>query len=276
MDIMVKMNNKQLYSFFHNQPKNIITAVDGDRGTGKTIVMTDLLAINPDLPKYVNYKVELPNIYPLEVSELLDLKSDKRIMVCITESTTLLDSMKSNTHLGQWLSYVSMQSRKIGLCGVDVIIDMQVLSTIQSRFMTQVNMYIHALGLGEKGFYYIVSKENLELNPFANRQLKYLPFKEAYQIKDVYNTMERFKPPNVEELKVNVMSQEKKKVLVDGLVKEILSHKEKYGIRFKTGKAGNTITMKQISSILLDMGKSDDLSYYLHPKINMELLKVNK
>ena len=36
--------------------------------------------------------------------------------------------MKVNTHLGQWLSYVSMQSRKIGDYGVDVLIDMQVLS----------------------------------------------------------------------------------------------------------------------------------------------------
>jgi hypothetical protein len=270
------MKDKEYFNFFANQPKNIITAVDGKRGTGKTLIMTDLLAVNPELPKYINFEAELPNIYPLEVSELLDLHSEKRLMVGITESTTLLDSMKSNTHLGQWLSYVSMQSRKIGNCGVDVIIDMQVLSTIQQRFMTQVNMYIHALGLGEKGFYYIVSKENLELNPFANRQLKYLPYKEAYLVKDIYNTMERFKPQNVEELRLNVMSQEKRKVIVDELVKEILTHKEKYGIRFKTGKAGSTVTMKQISSILLDMGKSDDLSYYLHPKINMELMKVNK
>ena len=267
------MNNKQYFEFFSNQPKNIITAIDGERGKGKTIVMTDFLAINPKLPKFINFKADLPNIFPLEVSELLDLNADKRLMVGITESTTLLDSMKSSTHLGQWLSYVSMQSRKIGKCGVDVLIDMQVLSTIQSRFMTQVNMYVHALGLGEKGFYYVISKENLELNPFANRQLKYLSYREAYDIKDKYDTMERFKPENVDNLKISVMSQEKRKIIVDELVKEILTHKKKYGIEGKTGKAGYTVTMKQISSILLDMGKSDDLSYFLHPKINMELLR---
>jgi hypothetical protein len=267
------LNNKQYFDFFSNQPKNIITAVDGDRGTGKTLIMNYFLAINPLLPKYINFKSELPNVFPLEVSELLELKSDKRIMVGITESTTLLDTMKVNTHLGQWLSYVSMQSRKIGEGGTDVIIDMQVLSTIQSRFMTQVNMYIHALGLGEKGFYYILSKENLELNPFASRKLKYLTYSDAYKIKDIYNTMEKFKPDNIDNLKISVMSQEKRKIIVDELVKEILAHREKYGIKFKTGKAGCTVTMKQISSILLDMGKSDDLSYYLHPKINMELLK---
>jgi hypothetical protein len=270
------MNDKQYLEFFVNQPKNIITAIDGKRGRGKTLLMTDLLAINPELPKYINFKAELPNVFPLEVSELLELNSEKRIIVGITESTTLLDNMKGNTYLGQWLSYVSMQSRKIGQCGIDVIIDMQVLSTIQSRFMTQVNMYIHALGLGEKGFYYILSKENLEINPFAYRQLKFLPYSDAYKLKDVYNTMEKFKPDNVENLKINVMSQEKRKIIIDELTKEILSKKEKYGIRFKTGKAGNTVTMKQISSILLDMGKSDDLSYYLHPKINMELLRSNK
>jgi hypothetical protein len=267
------LNNKQYYSFFSNQPKNIITAIDGDRGKGKTLVMASILANNPLLPKYLNFKVEMPNIYPLEVSELLELQSDKRIMVGITESTVLLDTMKVNTHLGQWLSYVSMQSRKIGNCGVDVLIDMQVLSTIQTRFMTQVNLYIHALGLGEKGFYYVLSRENLEINPFASRQIKYLPFKDAYILKDLYNTMEKFKPDNIDNLKISVMSQEKRKIIVDELVKEILSHKDKYGIKDKNGKAGNTVTMKQISSILLDMGKSDDLSYYLHPKINMELLK---
>ena len=269
------MNNKQYLDFFSNQPKNIITAIDGDRGKGKTLVMTSFLALNPLLPKYINFKADLPKTYPLEVSELLELNSDKRIMVGITESTTLLDTMKVNTHLGQWLSYVSMQSRKIGQCGVDVIIDMQVLSTIQSRFMTQVNMYIHALGLGEKGFYYVLSKENLELNPLANKKLKYLPFNDAYKLKDIYDTMERFQPENVEDLKISVMSQDKRKIVVNELVKEILANKEKYGIKLKTGKAGNTVTMKQISSILLDMGKSDDLSYYLHPKINMELLKGN-
>jgi hypothetical protein len=267
------MNDKQYLEFFSNQPKNIITAIDGNRGTGKTIVMTDFLAVNPDLPKYINFKAELPNIYPLEVSELLDLDSDKRIMVGITESTTLLDNMKSNTHLGQWLSYVSMQSRKIGQCGVDVLIDMQVLSSIQSRFMTQCNLYVHALGLDAKGFYYVLSKENLEVNPFAKRQLKYLPYSEAYSIKDVYDTMERFKPDNVENLKISVMSQEKRKIVINELVKEILKNKKKYNIEGKTGRAGNTVTMKQISSILLDMGKSDDLSYYIHPKINMELLR---
>jgi hypothetical protein len=270
------LNNKQYYSFFSNQPKNIITAIDGDRGKGKTLVMTEFLALNPELPKYINFKAELPLVFPLEVSELLELKADKRIMVGITESTTLLDTMKVNTHLGQWLSYVSMQSRKIGKFGIDVIIDMQVLSTIQSRFMTQVNMYVHALGLGEKGFYYVLSKENLELNPFASRKLKYLPYNDAFKIKDIYDTMERFKPENVDNLKLSVMSQEKRKVIVNELVKEILKNREKYGIKFKTGEAGKTVTMKQISSILLDMGKSDDLSYFIHPKINMELLKEKR
>jgi hypothetical protein len=269
------MNNKQYLDFFSNQPKNIITAIDGDRGKGKTLVMTDFLALNPDLPKYINFKAQLPNVYPLEISELLELKSEKRIMVGITESTTLLDTMKVNTHLGQWLSYVSMQSRKIGNFGVDVLIDMQVLSTIQSRFMTQCNLYVHALGLGEKGFYYVLSKENLEINPFAKRSLKYLPFSDAYKIKDIYDTMERFQPDNVEDLKISVMSQEKRKIVINELVKEILSNKKKYGILDKTGRIGCTVTMKQISSILMDMGKSDDLSYYIHPKINMELSRRN-
>ena len=267
------MNDKQYLDFFSNQPKNIITAIDGDRGKGKTLIMTSFLALNPELPKYINFKAELPETYPLEISELLELQSDKRIIVGITESTTLLDTMKVNTHLGQWLSYVSMQSRKIGEKGVDVIIDMQVLSTIQTRFMTQCNLYIHALGLGEKGFYYVLSKENLEINPFANRKLKYLPFSDAFKLKDIYNTMEKFKPDNIDNLKISVMSQDKRKIIVDELVKEILGNKKKYGIEGKNGKAGKTVTMKQISSILLDMGKSDDLSYYLHPKINMELIK---
>lgn len=267
------MNDKEYYDFFANQPKNIITAIDGDRGKGKTLVQTSFLALNPLLPKYLNYKADLPNVYPLEVDELLELKSKDRIMIGITESTVLLDTMKVNTYLGQWLSYVSMQSRKIGEKGVDVLIDMQVLSTIQTRFMTQVNMYIHALGLGEKGFYYVLSKENLEINPFAKRQIQYLSYKDAFILKDKYNTMEKFKPDNIETLKISVMSQDKRSILVNELVKELLGNKKKYGIVGKNGKAGNTVTMKQISSILMDMGKSDDLSYYIHPKINMELLK---
>jgi hypothetical protein len=265
------MNNKDYLKFFSNQPKNIITSIDGKRGKGKTLLMTDFLAQNPNLPKYINYKSKLPNCFCLDVSELLDLKADKRIMVGITESTTLLDTMKVNTYLGQWLSYVSMQSRKIGNYGVDVLIDTQVLSTIQNRFMTQVDLYVHALGIGEKGFYYSLSFEDLDINPFAFKKIKYLPFNDAFMLKDLYNTMEKFKPENLEDLKFNVTSREKRKEIINNLVKEILRNKEKYGIVGKTGLAGNTVTMKQISSILLDMGKSDDLSYYLHPKINLEL-----
>jgi hypothetical protein len=267
------MKDKDYLEFFSNQPKNIITSIDGNRGRGKTLLMTDFLAHNPNLPKYINYKTKLPNCLNLDISELLDLKANNRIMVAITESTTLLDTMKVNTYLGQWLSYVSMQSRKIGDYGVDVLIDTQVLSTIQNRFLTQVDLYISALGLGDKGFYYSLSFENLDINPFAFKKIKYLPFSEAFQLKDLYDTMEKFKPENLEDLKFNVTSRDKRKEIIDSLVKEILSNKEKYGIKGKTGLAGNTVTMKQISSILLDMGKSDDLSYYLHPKINLELSK---
>lgn len=67
--------------------------------------------------------------------------------------------------------------------------------------------------------------------------------------------------------------EEKRKIMCDELVKEILGNKKKYGIEGKTGKAGHTVTMKQISSILLDMGKPDILSYDLHPRINRELLR---
>ena len=89
------MNNRQYFSFFSNQPKNIITAIDGDRGKGKTLVMTGFLALNPVLPKYINFKVDLPNIFALEISELLELKANNRIMVAITETTTLLDTNES-------------------------------------------------------------------------------------------------------------------------------------------------------------------------------------
>ena len=68
-------------------------------------------------------------------------------------------------------------------------------------------------------------------------------------------------------------TEEKRKIMIDELVKEILGNKKKYGLEGKTGKAGHTVTMKQISSILLDMGKPDILSYDLHPRINRELLR---
>ncbi len=69
-------------------------------------------------------------------------------------------------------------------------------------------------------------------------------------------------------------TEERRKIMIDELVREILGNKKKYGIEGKTGKAGHTVTMKQISSILLDMGKPDILSYDLHPRINRELLKA--
>ena len=55
-----------------------------------------------------------------------------------------------------------------------------------------------------------------------------------------------------------------------------MSNKEEYGIEGKTGKAGNTVSMKQVSSILMDMDKPDELSYYVHPRLNMALLRENR
>ena len=40
----------------------------------------------------------------------------------------------------------------------------------------------------EEGFYYVLSVENLEFNPFAKRQLKYLSFSDAFKLKDKLKT----------------------------------------------------------------------------------------
>lgn len=261
---MKKFTNQDYYNFFTEQPKNIITSIEGDRGKGKTILQVYFLYKNPTLPKFVNYNLNLPNVKPLELDKILDFNYKERVMIGITESTTLLENQRAMTNLSLYLGYVAMQSRKIGESGLDIIIDEQILESIQNRFLTQCDIFITALGIGEKGFYYSLYLRKHKF--FTNPILKYINFETLYKIKDLYDTKEKIEPMNIENLKVSAMSPIKLKERINILADKILSNKEEYGIK-------NKITYPQLNAILLEMEEPENLNYYLYGKINNVLNK---
>jgi hypothetical protein len=242
--------------------ENIITAIDGDVGDGKTLLMTYFAWKNPSLLKRANYILNLPNVELLELDTLIDIKSEKKSMVFITESTTLLDNSRSMSNLNLYLSYVGMQHRK---SNTDILIDMQLLETINPRFLRLCKIYITALGFyGDKFYYKIVARKHQR---YSNPVFRSLSFETVCKFKDLYDTTEKIEPPNIEHLKNEVKNPKKLKEEVEALANEILDDKKKYGLP----ESVKHISMPKISSILMKMEKSDSYSYYLHPTINAML-----
>jgi len=262
---------------------NRLVAIDGVRGSGKTGLMTYFMYKNPNLPKEVNYNLDLPNTKRLEMDMLLkNVNDEHKGMIGITESIDLLDNRRSMSDLAKFMYRVTSQSRKIGK---DLLIDALILDTIDWRFLKSCDMKFTAWGENinkemNKGFYYecIARVRNIfNINDqmkvsftWCQPIIKCIPYETFNQFKDKYNTMEITSTDDSENLEVSVMSDKKKSELLNSLSKEILSKRLEFGIANK-----NHVSHGEVCSILLDLNKPTGLEYELHAKLN-RLLQIEK
>jgi hypothetical protein len=270
---------------------NRLVAVDGNRGSGKTLFIDYMFSKNPCISKECNFWCNLPNTKELELDMLLkDVNDDKRGMVGITESIDLLDNRRSMSDLSKFMYRVTSQSRKIGK---DLLIDALLLDTIDWRFLKSCDMIITAWGehLTDKmnnGFYYECKARIRQIYRINGKMkvafiwsqplVKCISYDIFNQIKDTYNTFEVTSTDDSDNLEVAVMSDKKKRVIIDSLAKEILNNKEKYGIIVnKINSKGLPIkphiSHGELLSILLDMKQPSGIEYELHAKIN-RLLQI--
>ena len=262
---------------------NRLVAIDGDRGTGKTSIMTYFMYKNPDLDKEVNYFLDLPNTKPLEMDMLLKNISDEHQgMIGITESIDLLDNRRSMSDLAKFMYRVTSQSRKIGK---DLLIDALLIDTIDWRFLKSCDMRITAWGENlteklNKGFYYECIARIRQIYSvngrmkvkyiFSSPIIKCIPYAVFNEFKDKYNTWEITSTDESENLEISVMSDKKKRILINNISTEIMNDRDKFGIANKSH-----ISHGEINSILLDMNKPTNLEYDLHAKIN-RLIQIEK
>jgi hypothetical protein len=131
-----------------------------------------------------------------------------------------------------------------------------------------------------KGFYYECTARVRNIFSFNGQMkvafmwcqpiIKCIPYETFDKFKDKYNTMEITSTDDSENLSMVVMSDKKKKELLDSLSKEILSKRDEFGITNK-----NHISHGEVESILLDLDKPTGLEYELHAKLN-RLLQIEK
>src|SRR5208283_961946 len=258
---------------------NRLIAIDGNRGAGKTALMTFFMWKNPILPKEVNFKLDLPNTKFLELDMLMkDFNNEKKGMIGITESIDLLDNRRSMSDLAKFMYRVTSQSRKIGK---DLLIDSLILDTIDWRFIRSCDMKITAWGENitkdlNKGFYYeciakirqvySVNGQLKVMDVFSEPVIKCIPYEVFNQFKDLYNTIEITSTDDSDNLEISVMSEKKKRELINSLATEIMNNKKKFGI-----DNHSRVSHGEVCSILSDMEKPSNLEYELHAKINRML-----
>src|SRR5208283_2415547 len=226
---------------------NRLIAIDGNRGAGKTALMTFFMWKNPILPKEVNFKLDLPNTKFLELDMLMkDFNNEKKGMIGITESIDLLDNRRSMSDLAKFMYRVTSQSRKIGK---DLLIDSLILDTIDWRFLKSCDMKITAWGENitdkmNKGFYYECIAKVSEIYSINGRMkvsfgfsepiIKYIPYEVFDEFKDLYDTMEITSTDDSDNLEINVMSDKKKREIILNLATEILGKRKEFGLSGKT------------------------------------------
>lgn len=262
---------------------NIITAIDGGRGSGKTSLITYFLWKNPTLLKETNFDISLPNSQRLELDLLLkNATQEHNGMVGITESIDLLDNRRSMSSLSKFMYRVTSQSRKIGK---DLLIDALILDTIDWRFLKSVDLHITAWGENltpklNKGFYY-ECKAKVRRLYYINNQMKVfwiwsypivkcISYETFNQFKDKFNTLEISENDETENLNVSVMSDKKKRELIRELATDIMNRKVEFGIDNKAH-----VSHGEVCNILADLDKPSGLEYELHAKLNM-LLHIEK
>jgi hypothetical protein len=131
-----------------------LVAVAGDKGSGKTLLMT-LLAVSDDRQVYSNYKLNIDRYHNLTPSGLMTIEGSSLVM--IDEAYIWLESRASGQNTNLFLSHVMFQSRKRSS---DWVISMQLNRTVDIRFREMCDLYIECKRVDE-GFVYSVTKTSV-------------------------------------------------------------------------------------------------------------------
>jgi hypothetical protein len=159
-----------------------------------------------------NYTLDLPRAKAVNPEDLVNI--NEPTLFLLDEAYAWLESRTSQKAVSRYLSYILFQSRKREL---DIVLSMQLFSTIDVRFRNMTDLLI-LTDKTEKGFLYTFYK------PATRIQARFLlPFENAQKYYGLYDTMEKVDPID-ESMMVSVMS-DKSRLLPK--LDEIISEMEK-------------------------------------------------
>ena len=163
----------------------MLIGVFGDFGKGKTLLLVFFLKYLEYTYKFANFKVNIPNVKTLSLSELLSMNYEQKSLICIDELYLEMDSRRSMRKRNIDISHIIFQSRKRK---VDIIYASQLRSSVDLRVRDLTNFNIIALGKYDDGnFHYYIYELDSEFiipNHIA---------KELYQIYNTYEIVEELK-----------------------------------------------------------------------------------
>lgn len=187
----------------------MLISVIGNRGDGKTTLLTYFAKKLVNSKIYSNYKLKLKNYHKLELETLLKLPND--ITIFLDEGYTWLESRTSMSALNRYISYIVFQSRKRT---IDILITAQLFSTVDIRFREQSDIIVYCKRMKEAFRYLFVFCDS---NKYLNL---YLPFDYCKKyIFDIFDTNEIIEPNDISTLEFKIKEKNPKKLAIK--IKEI-------------------------------------------------------
>lgn len=242
--------------------------VYGDRGTGKTLIMTYFAGVNFAVngtgqhPTIADFKLDFPNFQPLEIDELLTHKYDDAL-VELDEFDVYMNNRRSMSNLNMFFANVFKQSRKKRL---ECIATAQLLDTIDYRFTKLTNLSIIAIGVSDLKKKEVFNYDLVYKSIFGNRIVSLtIPLDFMAQFYDKYDTNEPIQPQDLEGLTVEIKDRKKLNEEVEKLTSEILNRRLEFNIGEKR------VTIKKLYSILLQMDKPESYAMYVSERLNQKL-----
>lgn len=185
----------------------MLNAIVGDLGTGKTLFMT-LIAVSSKREVVSNFRLDLPNYSHLDVVDLLDLGTNKDVL--IDEAYTWLESRVSSSFLNRYLSYIMFQSRKRT---IDIYTTEQLFGTIDVRFRDLVHKIVKCtrLGIGKNKEIYDFKYEILDVYS-DTVEMFVLTYKDALKYFPIFDTLEIVEPYNKESMEIEILKERPQKL----------------------------------------------------------------
>lgn len=217
----------------------MLTIVEGDLGTGKTLLLSHYGDLEREVFVYPNYNLDVPK-FKKKISPF-DIENLYVGLVLLQGFYTWLDCRLSSSELNRYLTRdLVFNSRKREL---NLIVDLQLEDSIDKRFYKLASLKIDAHGLcelpnGKQG--YVYTYNSIKRGKIIGSKDKVLPLERAEYLYDIYNTYEPEKtiqPSMYEPERLN--NYINKAVLV---IRKLYPEKD--------------ITKNMINDILLEKGKS--------------------
>ena len=185
----------------------MLVSLLGDIRVGKTLFAT-ILAKHSTKLIYSNFKLNIPNYYKLEPTDLFKLPNNCEVF--IDEAYSWLESRTSGRDLNKCSSYILFQS---GKRPINIYLTAQLFSTVDIRFRHMSNIivevYKHEMEDGllfEYIFYKRIRGQLIYMNTW------FLPESYAEKYYDLYDTFEIVEPQTMKDLETSLIMTDGKKL----------------------------------------------------------------